>query len=330
MKRQGKLIDSVADMENLYLAYYKAQRGKLMKPSVLGYSKNLEENLKLLQKQIVEQTVEIGNYHYFTIYDPKKRTICASPFPQRVLHHALMNVCHPFFEKAQIFQSYASRIDKGTYAALAQAKKYQYRYKWFLKLDFRKYFDSINHDVLKIQIRRMFKDKQLLYIFDEIIDSYEVGKRSGVPIGNLTSQYFANHYLCAADHYAKEKLHEPAYVRYMDDIVMWHNSKEALLEVGKQFQHYTAQNLLLTLKPFCLNKNTKGLPFLGYLLYPNLVRLAQRSKKRFIQKSIAYQEKLESGVWSQQEYQAHAMPLISFTEHASAKAFRKKFYQQYE
>lgn len=317
-------------MRNLELAYYKARKGKSEKASVYAFGKKLRENLQELQGQILSGELEAGGYHYFIVYDPKKRQICAAPFAQRVLHHALMNVCHPYFEKTQTADSYASRIGMGTYAALDQAKENTRRYQWFLKLDVRKYFDSIHHGVLRQQLCRMFKDAQLLHIFDQIIDSYSADTGRGVPIGNLTSQYFANHYLSAADHYAKEVLRVPAYVRYMDDMVLWHKDKEALLEAGRRFKDFVEAQLKLELKPFCLNKNTEGLPFLGYLLYPDRTRLAQRSRKRFIEKTKEYGRLLQEGKWSQKDYQRHVEPLIAFTLHADAKGFRQKVLQTEE
>ncbi len=324
MKRKGYLIEPIAEMENLELAYYKARKGKVEKQSVYGYGKNLQENLRVLQCQILSGEIEVGGYHYFTVYDPKKRQICAPPFAQRVLHHALMNVCHPFFEKVQTADSYASRVGKGTYAALDQAKEYNRCYAWFLKLDARKYFDSIHHSVLRRQLHRMFKDAQLLGIFEQILGSYCAGSCRGLPIGNLTSQYFANHYLSAADHFAKEALCLPAYIRYMDDMVLWHNEKEVLLQAGRRFKDFVENQLKLELKPFCLNKSSAGLPFLGYLLYPNYTRLAQRSRKRFIQKTREYTRFLQEGKWSQKEYQRHMEPLIACTLHADTEAFRRK------
>ena len=323
MKRAGYLIEKIADMDNLQLSFYKAQKGKGTKNEVFQYGKNLHNNLSDLQEQILSGDIKIGNYRYFTIYDPKKRIICAAPFGQRVLHHALMNICHPYFEQNQIFDSYASRLGKGTYAALDNAQKFNRQYKWFLKLDFRKYFDSIDHTVLKGQLNTLFKDQALLRILYDIIDSYSVSQTAGVPIGNLTSQYFANHYLAQADHFVKEKLKIPAYVRYMDDMILWHNDKETLLEAGKQFQNYTEGELKLTLKPFCLNQNTQGLSFLSYLLYPTDIKLAHRSRVRFIKKIQDYGSKLDAEIWTQKEFQNHAIPLIAFTEYAKAKAFRK-------
>ena len=324
MKRQGYLLEQIADMSNLELAYYKAQKGKSNKASVCRYTQDLYANLKQLREQILSGEVRVGGYHFFIVYDPKKRQICAAPFEQRVLHHALMNVCHPFFEKRQINDSYASRIGKGTYAALEKAKTYTAKHAWYLKLDMRKYFDSIDHAVLRSQLCRMFKDASLLGIFDQIISSYEEGPCCGVPIGNLTGQYFANHYLTSADHYAKEKLQVPGYVRYMDDMVLWHSDKTALLEAGHRYEEYVRSYLKLELKPFCLNQNEQGLPFLGYLLYPGATLLAQRSRKRYIQKMVRYQSFLEDEIWTQREYQLHVMPLTAFTQHAASKGFRAK------
>jgi RNA-directed DNA polymerase len=171
MKQRGYVIEAVADMNNLYLAFWKAKRGKEGKLDVQLFQKNLRENLKQLQQEIVSTEVNIGDYHFFKIYDPKERQICAAPFGQRVLHHALMNICHEDFERYQIFDSYASRKGKGTYAALDRAKYFTKKYQWYLKLDVRKFFFSISHDVLKEELKRLYRDEKLLIIFDKIIDS---------------------------------------------------------------------------------------------------------------------------------------------------------------
>lgn len=316
MKREGNLMEKIADPDNLRLAFWKASKGKRYKKQIVSYQKNLDNNLKILRENLLEGNVRVGDYHYFTIYDPKKRIICAADFGERVLHHALMNICHHNFEKYQIDQSYASRIGKGTYSALKQAGIYQKKYAWFLKLDVRKYFDNIDHDVLKKLLAQRFKDKVLLNVFDHIIDSYCSTLNKGLPIGNLTSQYFANHYLSAADHHAREILRVPAYVRYMDDIVIWSNDKKELLCYGRNFLNYTADVLKLELKPFCLNHCRNGLSFLGYRLYPGQVKLSNHSKKRFIGKLKRYTFYLNNEFWSQDTYQQHIVPLLAFAGHA--------------
>ncbi|MEI6751739.1 MAG: RNA-directed DNA polymerase [Paludibacter sp.] len=316
MKRQGNLMASVADIENLRLAFWKARKAKDGKIEVIAYRQSLDKNLLQLHTDLLNGTLTVGNYHYFTIYDPKERKICAAAFGERVLHHALMNVCHPFFEKYQIFDSYASRNGKGQYAALERAASFQQKYKWFLKLDVRKYFDSIDHFILKSLLVKKTKDSKLLNVLFQIIDSYETDTGKGLPIGNLTSQYFANHYLAFADHFVSEKLRAKAYVRYMDDMVIWANDKDSLLKIGIELQQFIASELSLTLKPFCLNYTNKGLPFLGYMLFPNTILLNNNSRKRFTSKLKQYTYKLNNEVWNQIDYQAHVLPLFAFVKYA--------------
>lgn len=330
MKRAGNLLNQIANLANLYHAFWKAGKGKRHKEEYLNYQNNLDINILTLRKQILAGKVHVGDYHFFKIYDPKERKICAAHFSERVLHHAIMNICHDVFEKKQIFDSYASRKDKGTYAAIDRAKFYTRKYKYYLKLDFRKYFASLNHDVLKSQLVCLFKDDKLLDIYFQIIDSYSDTPATGVPIGNLTSQYFANHYLSLADHFAKEKLKSRAYVRYMDDVVLWANDKDELLGTGNHFKDWCERILILKLKPFCLNYSSFGLPFLSYRIFPGKILLSQKSKKRFKNKWVSYNEILSSGVWNQKEYQNHIRPLFAFVEKANSYGFRKKLLQKYE
>lgn len=323
MKRASNLIPLIADPDNLRFAFWKSRKGKEGKAEVRAYRKDLDLNLLRLREQILGANVEVGQYNYFTIYDPKERVICAASFPERVLHHALMNVCHKVFEDFQIFDSYATRVGKGTYAALNRAEKFQKTHPWFLKLDVRKYFDSIDQKILLELLERRFKDPILLSIFEQIIKSYQTEAGKGVPIGNLTSQYFANFYLAFADRYVKEELKIKAYVRYMDDMVLWHLDKEQLVEAGKQLKAFLKEKLKLDLKIMQLNKSAKGLTFVGYRLFPHITKLSPRSKKRFKQKLKAYFHYLDTGEWSQHDLQRHVLPLLAFTEHASVLNFRK-------
>ncbi len=334
MKRVGNLIEQIASTENLERAFWLAQREKANKGEVQAYREHFVENTCRLQEYILrkEGDVVCGNYRLFKIYDPKERVICAAPFVERVLHHAIISVCLPYFERHLIDNTFACRTGKGTYKALEQAQVYQGRYAYFLKLDVRKYFDSIHHEVLKAKLRRLFKDNRLLCLFDEIIDSYPIehkllptlDKSRGLPIGNLTSQFFANYYLSFADHYMKETLHVPAYVRYMDDMVLWSNDKAALLQAGKQLQAYLVDELHLELKPFYMGARCSALPFLGYRVYPWGLRLQQKRKRRFIQKWREYAHNLHTDYWSQEEYVAHLQPLCAYAMHAETRGLRNK------
>ncbi|GJL84107.1 MAG: hypothetical protein DHS20C01_37410 [marine bacterium B5-7] len=314
----------VASPENLRLAFWKARKGKSHAKEVMAYRVNLQANLVQLRNQILTGLVDVGHYRFFKIFDPKERQICASAFSEQVLHHALMNTCHDYFERVQIYDSYACRTGKGTYAAIGRAKKFTRKCDWFLKLDVRKYFNSVSHDVLQGQLARMFKDYRILEIFEKIIASYRVQSGCGLPIGNLTSQYFANHYLSGLDHYVKEVLRIKAYVRYMDDMILWHNDKAMLIQARDAIRYYVRTKLRCELKPALLNRSVRGLPFLGYVLYPHYVTLSQRSKTRFIKKMCELENRYRSGDWCEATCQRRLFPLLAFVRYADSRIFREK------
>ena len=228
MKRAGNLYNKIATSENVRIAYYKAKKGKRFNKDVLIYSQNLEKNLQKLQSELKNRRIPVGNYHFFKIFDPKERVICAADFRERILHHAIMNVLDPLFERFQIFDTFACRKNKGTHKVVKRAFYFTKIYPCFVKMDVRKYFDSIDHAILKNLLRRKIKDKAVLNLLDSIIDSYNKTPGRGIPIGNLTSQYFANFYLGFADRYIKETLKIHGYVRYMDDMVIWGDNQQML------------------------------------------------------------------------------------------------------
>lgn len=330
MKRVGELIEKIADPDNLRLAFWKARKGKRFSKEVLLFSSALESNLLNLRMQILTGKITIGRYRYFKIYEPKERKICASAFAEQVLHHALMNVCHQYFECYQVHESYASRKGKGTHAALEQAKVFTRRNRWFLKLDVRKFFESIHHEVLKNQLESRFKDPNLLLIFNKIIDSYEASPLRGLPIGNLTSQYFANHYLAGLDHMIKEKLRFKAYIRYMDDMVLWHDNKRLLSYAAHEIDLFVRHNLCCELKPILLNKTVRGLPFLGYSILPYQVKLTQQSKRRFIKKILHVDKCFHSGEWSEYACQRHVLPLLAFVDYADTQKLKESLFRTAE
>ncbi|MEI6412145.1 MAG: reverse transcriptase domain-containing protein [Bacteroidota bacterium] len=323
MKRIEHLLEQVADPDNIRLAAWKAAKGKRQAIEVMDWFSVMESNVPLLREQILSGRVQVGAYRYFKVYEPKERQICASAFSEQVLHHALMNICHDHFERAQIFHSYASRKNKGTYAALDQARAYTREYDWYLKLDVRKFFESIHHDVLKAQLARMFKDRTVLAILNKIIDSYAAHPKRGLPIGNLTSQYFANHYLSGLDHLIKRRLRIQAYTRYMDDMVLWHSDKAVLKNAFSAIVEAVESDLLCSLKPEALNKTKNGLPFLGYHIFPYHVRLLQKSKSRFIRKMRIVDENYHIGDWSEATCQRRVLPLLAFARYADTETLRK-------
>lgn len=332
MRRAYNLIDDIADLDNLLSAFHSAAKGKILSKDVLDYRQHLSGNLRILRQQILSGKIDIGKYTYVRIHDPKERMICASAFGERVLHHAIMRVCHPVFERHLIYDTFATRIGKGVYKALERARQGMSRFAYVSKLDVRKYFDNIRHDVLLQQLSCLFKDKALLGILEQIISSYRVPieekgfdaeTNRGIPIGNLTSQYFANHYLSETDHFIKERLRVPCYVRYMDDMLLMGDDKQILLANVQAVRKHLA-GIGLDLKPPVLCRTTQGIPFLGYRLYPHKILLNRRSKTRFRQKMAQYGKWLESGIWNDKVYQQHVLPLLAFTQHAYTRRLRKE------
>lgn len=324
-RRWGNLIPLIAEPDNLRLAAWKAGKGKRNKPNIRKFYDNLDGELDHLRRGLLEGSTEVGIYHRFTIKDPKERVICAASFRERVLHHAIMNVCHERFDQYLPHQAFASRKNLGTTAAWAYAGRQQKKCKWFLKLDVRKYFDSISHAVLKQQLSRLFKDRGLLSLFDSILHAGAVRPGFGVPIGNLTSQYWANHYLGACDHFVLQTLKPVAYCRYMDDMVLWHQDKERLLQMEFMMKEFCRQELKLELKQPVLQSASKGLPFLGYVFYPTKIRLNQRSRLRFRRKMKNLYRNLALETIGQQEFRRRAMPAIHFVARAHTRLFRSRF-----
>lgn len=323
MKRHGYIFEQVIDPDNLRLAFYKAQKGKSAKQYVQVFSEDLDKNLSHIRTALLNNAYSFGNYNYFPIYDPKHRIICASSFEERIIHHAIMNVCSIHFENHQIPYSYACRKNKGTFAAVNKAACFQKKYEWYLKLDVRKYFDSISHAVLVEKLQRLYKDERLLNVFSQIINSYHVRDGFGLPIGNLTSQYFANHYLSYADRYATVELAASAYIRYMDDIIMWGNCKTALMETAHLFNEFVTTQLNLQLKPFIFNRASHGLPALGFTIYPYQIRLNKRSRNRFVSKLTRYSQELNKDIITEVQFAQKTLALYGFINHADSKGFVK-------
>ena len=325
VKRVGRLMPRIVSLENLHEAFLRAAKGKSGKSAVKEFRSRLDENLIEMSRQLADGSFRFGRYHFFTVYDPKRRTICAASFPERVAFHAMMRICHPVFDNYQIYDSYASRIGKGTYKALERAQQFAGRYQWFAKLDICKYFDSIDHEMMLRQLSRLFKDPQLLIFFRNLLDSYETAPGKGLPIGNLTSQYFANHYLAVADHYMKEQVKAPAMVRYMDDVLIFCNDK--LLDCVAAFRSYVERELRLDIHEPVVNRTHFGIPFLGYVVYGKRLRLNHRSRVRFCLKMDQLTEQLQHGNISEQTYVMRASCLHAFVDKAESAAFRHKFLQ---
>jgi hypothetical protein len=278
-----------------------------------------------LQQQLKTGKTILGHYHYFTVRDPKERRICAASFPERVLQHAIMNVCDPVFESYAIYDTYACRKGKGLHKAIQRAQFYAKNYPWCLKLDIARYYDNIDHSLLLGFLNRRFKEKALLELFERILATYETFPQKGLPIGNLTSQHFANYYLGIFDHKVKEELRLKGYVRYMDDMLFWEDSQKKLKSHLKLIREYLEKTLHIKPKEGIQMKSmNSGVTFLGYRIFPRKILLARGSRQRFAKKLCRYEHFFNEGLMTESDIARRVEALIGFTRAADALGFRQK------
>ncbi len=325
MKRAGNLLERIAEPENLRQAFLKAVRGKRGKVEAIEYAARLDENLRRLRGQILSGALDVGHYHFFTVHEPKERTICAASFPERVLQHALMNVCEPVLERFAISDSYACRTGKGMHRAVRRAQEFARIFPWHLKLDIRKYFDSIPHEPLLRLLERRIKDKAVLRMIAAIVETYSTAPCRGLPIGNLLSQHLANFYLGHLDHWVKETLRGRGYVRYMDDFILWASDKAALQGHLKAVRGFLAAELRLDLKDNVqLNRSARGVPFLGFRVFPRRLALGPHARRRFARKLRGCEKDFEDDRLSEADLQRHAGALLSFVGFADTLQLRRQ------
>jgi retron-type reverse transcriptase len=293
-------------MENLYHAWHKVSLGRSKNASVLDFYRNLDSNLATIAESLRNGTYKPGPYNRFLIKDPKERVISAPSIKDRVVQHALLNHYDTVFDGHLIYDCYACRKNKGTKNAVLRAFHFSRAFRalpsgYFLKLDVRKYFDSINHRVLKDILARIIKDKKALDLFYTIINSNSSGPDKGLPIGNLTSQYFANHYLSSFDHHVKEQLHIKRYVRYMDDMLFFLESKSRLKDLHAVSVSYMRDRLRLALKPPVISSVESGVPFLGFLIRPKGIYLQRKLKNRYKSRLLEIDHALKHGMIDEPE-----------------------------
>lgn len=274
------LYGAICSFENLLAAYYKARQGHRYTRGVLRFSANLEEELITLHNELNWQNYHTGEYHCFLVHEPKCRQISALPFRDRVVHHAVCSIIEPLFERKFINDSYGCRVGKGTHAGsdrlqyFLRVARRNWQQAYCLKLDIAKFFPSVDREIIKRIVRRTIRCRLTLQLLDGIIDS---APRTGLPIGNLTSQLLANVYLDQLDHFCKEGLQLKYYVRYMDDVVILHSDKQYLhccMDKIKDFVR-TELNLELNHKS-SLFPVSCGIDFLGYRTWHNNRRLRKR------------------------------------------------------
>lgn len=319
MKRYGNLYEQICSMENLQKAHQHARKGKGWYAEVKEIDKNEEYFLKHLQEMLLNHTYKTSEYAKFVKHENgKDREIYKLPyFPDRICQWAILQVIEPYIMRHLTKNTYSAIPGRGIHAALQDVQNAMWKdvpgCQYCLKLDVRHYYPSINHEILKGKFRRLFKDSELLWLLDEIIDSISTAKiedirdivllskdtdpETGIPIGNYLSQYCGNFYLSEFDHWIKEEKRIKHYFRYMDDIVIFGSSKENLHLLRKEIDTYFKTNLHLIIKGNwqIFPTYVRGVDFVGYRTFLNYTLLRKSSCINFERKMVAIRKKTESG-----------------------------------
>ena len=324
------LVEAMADYANVQKAYNKARKCKRYRKDVLLFAKDKEDNLETVRNDILGLSYEPSEYRYFKVYEPKERQIMALPFYDRVVQHAINNVLEPIFNQRFIFHSYACRKTKGMHAASDTLQEWLYEWQKFhadqplyaIKADIHHYFQSINHDVLKAEIRKVVKDAGALVLIDKIIDhNGQMPDGVGIPVGNLTSQLFANIYLNKLDQYIKHTLGAKYYMRYMDDFILLSPDKEQLRRWLADIERFLRDELKLELNPKTTILAAKnGIDFVGYKHRATHRKVRPDSVKR-IKKTI---KKYESGKITKEQLQKSIASWTGHAGHADSYNLQKK------
>ena len=320
-KRYKYLLEQISDIDNIRLAYKKAVKGgNRYTVSHLKFKENLEANLYLIQQQLKNEVYKHGEYHTFKVYEPKERVISSLPFKDRVVQHAINNIVEPIFEKGFYRTSYACRKNKGTHTGVKSVqasirKTIKNGAVYYLKMDFSKYFHSINIDILFKEVCRKISDKRVVALLRGFAGDF----KTGIPIGNLLSQLFANIYGHIFDRFVKTKLRMKNYFRYMDDTVIVCNSKSELVAVQRKLALFSKLYMKLRFSKWYINALSKPLNFLGYRITDNyklirkdsVIRAKRKIKKHLLQEDL---EKLKMFLasWGGHLISADSWNLVKF------------------
>lgn len=336
------LYQRLSSWENLREAYQKASQSKRKNPGVAAFEHKLEENLWQLHWDLRQQAYKPAGYRSFFIHDPKKRLISAAPFRDRVVHHALCQLTQPTFERSFIHHSFANRPGKGTHRARQQCQNFARKFPYVLQCDIREFFPSIDHTILQSRIASKIADEQVLLLVRLILQSgEEVLKEQytmvyfsgddlfaslrprGLPIGNLTSQLWANVYLNPFDHFVKRQLRCGAYLRYVDDFLLFAHSKQQLWQWKAEIESYLA-SLRLTMHPGSQPRPvTEGIPFLGFQIFPQKMRLKPRNGYNYRRKLQKMKQQYREGKISLDAMTASVQGWANHSRYGNTVGLRK-------
>lgn len=349
MKTYKHLYQQIYDFGNLYQAFRRARKGGKRKyPEVAAFEYHLETELWQLHQELKEKTYQPGAYRHFYIYERKKRKISAAPFRDRVVHHALCGVIEPIFEARFIHDSYACRVGKGTHCAADRAQAFTKSNAYVLKADARQFFPSIDHIILKDILSRHIADPDVMWLISQILHSGEGVLDSeyvmqwfpkddlwakfrprGLPIGNLTSQFWANAYLNELDQFIKRELKCRHYVRYADDFLLFHDDKARLLQWREDIITYLF-SLRLTLheKKSTVFPTQDGVNFVGYRIFPHYRRLRKDNVHRFAQRLRKMRDAYQHGEMALETIQQSVQSWVAHASHANTYHLRERIFQE--
>lgn len=336
------MVDQIHTWPNLLLAYRRACKGKRGQANVAAFEYRLEDNLLLLQDELADQSYQPGRYTSFYIHEPKRRLISAAPFRDRVVHHALCNVIEPIFERSFVADSYANRVGKGTHRALRAAQRFSQKHRYVLQLDMVQFFPSIDHAILRGILAKKLDDPRVLWLIDQILasgvgvlseaydmvyfpgdDLFATQRPRGLPIGNLTSQFWANCYLNPFDHFVKRELRCPAYARYVDDLLLFGDDKGEMQGWHDACVQRLARYRLTTHAGAHVRPVGEGFPFLGFTLYPDRRRLKRRKGVYFQRRLRRMIAAYAAGELSLDQVRASVKGWINHVKHGNTTGLRK-------
>lgn len=340
------LFHQITNFQNLYQAFCKATAGKRENLNVARFEAHFERELFQLQHELTEGTYQPGEYRAFHIFEPKLRLISAAPFRDRVVHHALCNVIEPIFEATLITDTYANRRGKGSHRAIRRCRDFLRSNRFALKADIQKYFPSVDLTILKTLIARKIHCPQTLDLIFKIIDNsnpqefvpdYFPGdnlftlleRRRRLPMGNLTSQFFANIYLSPLDHFVKESLRLD-YVRYVDDFVLFADDKKTLLRARQLIEKFLAEHLRLRLHPkkTHISPCETGLTFLGQRVFRTHQKLKSENVRRFRKRLQQRLKAFRAGRLHPEKLEQQLNAWLGHAKQADTYRLRKKILNQ--
>ena len=341
-RKADALFSGIASFAALEAAARRAAQGKRRKPGVAAFLARLERELLRLERDLLAGTWRPGRYVEIDVRDPKPRTVSAAPFRDRVVHHALCAVIEPIFEHGFVFDSYANRRGKGTHRAVARYERFRNRFGAVLRCGVFRYFPAIDHEILKADLRRRVRCDRTLRLIDTIIDGsnpqepvhrYYPGddlltpleRRRGLPIGNLTSQLFANVYLDGLDHFVKEVLRAKGYLRYVDDFALFHDDPAVLENWCARIEAYLARRRLsLHPRKTYVAPTADPATFLGYVLLPDgRRRLPEDNVRRFRNRLRSMRDRVRADTMAPEEGRPRVASWVAHARHANTRHLRR-------